>query len=111
MGPQHVVERRNNTYDCQDLHTKEVRSYDVTRLKPYLPDTAWSNEEVATLDTNSFLVESIVDHRGSVKKKSKMTFRVRWEGFSEHEDTWEPYAEMKKTEAFLVYVKDKGLKL
>ena len=38
-----------------------------------------------------FVVESIISHRGNRNKRSTMEFKVRWAGFGESCDTWEPY--------------------
>ena len=43
------------------------------------------------LPGEEFVAEKIVNHR-IVNKGSELEFRVRWEGYSFREDTWEPLA-------------------
>ena len=35
--------------------------------------------------------------------RTNLTLKVRWTGYSEQWDTWEPYAELKHTTAFKTY--------
>jgi len=36
-------------------------------------------------------MESITGHRGNRQRRSTMEFKVRWTGFGESCDSWEPY--------------------
>jgi hypothetical protein len=38
-----------------------------------------------------FIVESILGHRGNRNRRSTLQFNVRWSGFDESSDSWEPY--------------------
>jgi len=54
----------------------------------------------AAFDKDEWLVEKILDHRlsmtggGMSKKNNKKSYQflVRWQGFSEEENTWEDYS-------------------
>ena len=70
----------------------------------YVSDPERDDLSVASVDRREYVVEKIVAHRGSPKKKSKMTFRVHWEGWPDSEDTWEPYSTVKDLAALDVYV-------
>jgi hypothetical protein len=62
--------------------------------------------KLAAADRDEFIVEFIVDHRGSMKKPSKLEFKVRWQGYDESEDTWEPYRGVKELTALDTYLQD-----
>ena len=61
---------------------------------------------LAAADKDEFVVEMIVDHRGSIKKRSKMEFRVRWQGYDETEDTWLLWKEVKDLVALDIYIQN-----
>jgi hypothetical protein len=106
FGPVKVIKREGHRYVCEDLRTKLPREYNVERLKKYVPDPARENLAVAAVDLEEFVVDSIVAHQGSPKKKSKMMFLVRWQGYGPEADTWEPYANVKELAALDEYARD-----
>jgi hypothetical protein len=105
QGPFEVVKVDGNRYSCKELRTGKVKIFDVTRLKKYVEDPARANLAVAAVDAEEYVVEKIVAHRGSPKRKSHMTFKVRWEGYSEVDDTWEPYSVVKDLAALDEYLR------
>lgn len=109
-GPKIIVAVRGNTYDCEDILTLERSEFDVSRLKLYKHDSAIAAEEIATWDEQTFLVDEILAHRGSPKKRTQMQFKVRWQGYGPEHDTWEPYTSVKTLEAFQRYKTTTGLK-
>ena len=52
-------------------------------------------EDAALRDKDEFVVEAILDHRGTPAKKSQMDFLVHWLGYPSSEDSWIPYSEAK----------------
>jgi hypothetical protein len=91
------------------LSNKE-EDFHLDRLQLFSSDPNVSDEEVATWDQTSYLVDSIIDHSGTPKKRTKMRFLVRWLGFGPDGDTWEDYSNVKHTEAFTQYAQLKNLK-
>ena len=65
---------------------KELRPtsiiYDPARTSPLA---------IAQQNEQEFVVESINGHRGNRQRRSTMEFKVRWAGFGESCDSWEPY--------------------
>ena len=55
--------------------------YDAARTDP---------RDVAMHDEREFEIDRILAHRGDRHDKTNMTFLVRWAGFSEDENSWEP---------------------
>jgi hypothetical protein len=54
---------------------------------------------LAAVDLDEFYVESIVEHRGSGSNPRRWTYRVRWLGYEEGDDTWLPYSSVKNLTA------------
>jgi hypothetical protein len=56
---------------------------------------------LAAFDKAEYEVESILEHRPAGPKRqakvkpSDYWFKVKWAGFSEEENSWEPYSELK----------------
>jgi hypothetical protein len=106
-GPMLVVEIKNQTYYCQDLLTQKVIPFFMDRLQPYKSDLTYGNNDdeqltphaIAATDQDTFIVDSIVDHRGNPKNKNSLLFRVRWAGYEPSEDTWEPYKNLRNVKA------------
>jgi hypothetical protein len=66
-------------------------------------------------------VESIIDHKGgdflaakTVPQLREIMFKVRWQGYDDSEDTWEPYCDVRSEAAFKQYkssLKNSGKKV
>ena len=112
LGPKLVLARQDNDpshpmlflYDLVSSKTKQA-SIDDCRLF----HTGWFDEptmlqdlnRLAALDKEEYEVETILEHRppgpqrGSKIKPSAYWFKVKWAGFSDEENSWEPYSELK----------------
>ena len=44
------------------------------------------------------LLKRFVAHRGDRAKRSTLQFRIRWSGFGEESDSWEPYKNLMHAE-------------
>ena len=89
---------------------QEIQQVHVERLKPYIHDLIDSDLDVATLDNELYVVDFIVAHRRSFNRRSKMQFKVRWQGHSSDSDTWEPYKNVKTLEALGTYMSENNYK-
>jgi Chromo (CHRromatin Organisation MOdifier) domain len=54
--------------------------------------------DVARRDYMEFFVETIIDHRGNVKRKTDLEFLVSWLGYDDN--SWEPYSYLRDTGSF-----------
>ena len=112
VGPRLVLARRNNdkhhpVLDLQDLVTNKVIEASIEDCR--LLKTGWFEEttmlhdlkQLAALDKEEYEVQAIIAHRppGPIRrpgiKPSDYWFKVKWAGFSNSEDSWEPYNELK----------------
>ncbi|NJO65356.1 MAG: hypothetical protein HC836_46870 [Richelia sp. RM2_1_2] len=100
-GPLQVVDKRgNNLYRLLDLISNKVIQVHISRMKKFNYYPTLSSDkvvEIAASDSNEYIVEAIMDHRynGKKKIKSNIEFLVRWQGYEQAYDTWEPYANLK----------------
>ena len=112
LGPKLVLARQDNDpshpmlvlFDLVSSKTKQA-SIDDCRLF----HTGWFDEptmlqdlnRLAALDKEEYEVESILEHRPAGSKRnanvkpSAYWFKVKWAGFSDEENSWEPYSELR----------------
>lgn len=64
------------------------------------------DESSVTSEPCEYVAEKIVEHHGHVNKISTLRFRVRWEGYDEKSDTWEPYDHVSDSLCFEEYIKE-----
>lgn len=112
IGPRLVLNRRENdpthpVLDLFDLVTS--RNIEASIDDCRLFHTGWFDEttmvqdlhRLAALDKEEYEVEKILEHRppGSTRarnvKSSDYWFKVKWSGFSDEENSWEPYSALK----------------
>jgi hypothetical protein len=112
IGPRLVLNRRENdpshpVLDLFDLVTSQTLEASIDDCRLF--HTGWFDEptmvqdlhRLAALDKEEYEVETILNHRlvaTKGKAKAKPTdywFKVKWAGFSEEENSWEPYSALK----------------
>ena len=109
-GPYRVIESVDSKVSIQNLITEEQHEVIVSQLKPFRFDPNIVNPvQVAHHAQQEFLPERILQIDGDRSARSRrylrtgLTVKVRWTGYSEQWDTWEPYQELKYTAAFKAY--------
>jgi transposase InsO family protein len=104
-GPFRVVNKRHRDaqgtiYTCEHLATHKLEDFHVKLLQPFHYDERRvSPEDVAQTDYNLFTVESVRAHRwtpGKHKTKSNLMFLIKWEGYDDQSNTWEPWENVAK---------------
>jgi transposase InsO family protein len=109
-GPFEVIKFNNNDYTLRDLVSNKELTVHVTRLSPFEYDPLYTDPRlVANVDKEVFDVECILAHRGNLHRKSTLEFRVRWAGYDETSDTWEPWKHVRDNEQLHLYLRKKGL--
>lgn len=108
FGPMAIVHRESDTYQCQDLNTDKIRHIHVSRLKRYVDDPTVTAADAALWDSQDFLVDSIVSHLVG-PTRAAWRFKVRWLDYGPADDSWEPFASVKKTDAFARYIRANNL--
>ena len=93
LGPYTVVRQRHNDVTCLHCHLQTEHVLHTERLTPYFgaPTTA---PLLGLLDKEEFIVDSILNHRGSLLQRKTLQFLVHWSGYGPQSDTWEPYSHL-----------------
>eukprot|EP00969_Alexandrium_andersonii_P159353 7040487-Alexandrium_andersonii.AAC.2 len=107
-GPYRVINVNGAKYTLQDLVTMRNEDVHVSLLKPFHYDPAETDPlTVALADSNSFIVERILDHRGDLRRVSTLEFKVKWLGY-ENPD-WQPWSNVRTTKKLHEYLVSVGL--
>jgi hypothetical protein len=107
-----VLNRRYNdpthpVLDLFDLVTSQSLEASIDDCRLF--HTGWFDEptmiqdihRLAALDKEEYEVEAILAHRPTGNKRNPKVkptdywFKVKWAGFSDEENTWEPYSTLK----------------
>jgi transposase InsO family protein len=95
-GPYRIIESNNNNYTLENLVSQKQLRVHINRLVPFLFDPKRTDpKKVAIHDADEFHIEMILSHRGRFTNKRQLEFKVRWTGFDETFDTWEPWKHLR----------------
>jgi len=109
-GPYQVVNHRKDTYTVRNLLTDKLEDFHSSNLHEYYTNATCMNpHEVMLRDKDEFHIETILDHRGNVKRLSSLEFKIKWVGFDETRDSWEPWKNVRATEQLHTYLINQGL--
>ena len=105
-GPYRVLENDAGKYKVKDLITDKDKWYHVTQLKQFQYDPTKTNPtDIARRDNQEHYVERIISMAGDKTKVSSLTFLVKWLGYDDIDNTYEPWNGMKdniKLHEFLI---------
>jgi hypothetical protein len=111
-GPMRVVNFTKSQYTLQDLVTDKLKNFHVTQLKAFTYDEMDTDPvDIARAEQNEFLVESVLAHRhdGS-KKRTNYEFLIKWDGYDDASNTWEPWEFVRDNEKLIVYLYNNQLR-
>ena len=101
-GPFLVVSNDHTRYSLQNLVTGDTFDTHVTTLQPFHFDSKVVDPKVvARQAAGEFFVEHILEIRGKQHPKNRRFYRtglellVKWTGYDESYNTWEPYKELR----------------
>ncbi len=81
--------------------THKEKIFHISDLKHFLYDPAVSNPlDNARRDNMVFLVESILDHRGDIKRKTDLKFEVSWLGYGDCDNCGKHDSFLRKLQSF-----------
>ncbi len=109
-GPNLVANVQGDKYSCQNLVADEIEDYHVTRLRKFRYDERYVYpRDIALRDHDEFYVEKILAHYGDVGRLKTLAFHVKWWGFDESFNSWEPWKNLRETEMLHRYLILHGL--
>ena len=115
-GPYRVIKTTPRNIQIQNLVTEELHEVISPSLKKFNFDPTIINpENVARHAQQEFLPESILQIDGNRNPRNRRYYRtnlivlVHWAGYSSQYDSWEPYKELKHTDAFKTFCNDNHL--
>ena len=110
-GPFKVIKVNDNDYTVFDEVTKSTYVYNVTQLRPFRYNPARLDPyEVALHDSQQYVVERIVSHVGRKTDRRKLRFEVKWLGYDDSENTFEPYSNLLHNVALHNYLSEHKMK-
>jgi hypothetical protein len=81
----------------RNLATEQTTPHNVTDLVLFKCDAKNTDTtEVAYSDKQLHVIDAITAHEGNPRCKSRMTFTVKWKGYDEDSNTWEPWENVAK---------------
>ena len=109
-GPYLVANFQGDKYTLRNLVTDELEDFHVTRLREFRYDDRFVDpRDIALRDVEEYYVERILAHSGNPTKLKTLQFHVKWRGFDESYNTWEPWKNLRETEKLHRYPISKGL--
>ena len=105
-GPLQVVGNTGSEYSLLDLITHKVKPYHITDMKPFIFNPLTIDPvDIARKDYLEFFIEKILDVRGDRKKVSTLSFMVKWLGYDDTYNSWEPWKNVKDTDKVHEYLR------
>ena len=105
MGPFRVVNFVGSKYTIQNVLDHKLKTVHISRLREFHMDENTSSvENIASRDTQEYHVERILQHKGDLKRKRTLEFLVKWSGYDESHNSWEPWNNLKSTSKLHEYL-------
>ena len=106
LGPYRVLSFSGNTYTLEHLVNGKSFRVNIKRLVQFHFDANKVNPaKIAAHDLDEFEVEQILLHRGRFTNKRELQFKVRWAGYDESYDTWEPWNSLRDVDKLHDYLR------
>jgi hypothetical protein len=80
-------------------------------MKPFLFDPLLTVPlDVALKDYLEFIIEAILKHSGNRRsKKTNLRFYIKWLGYDDDRNSWEPYANIRDMSQCHEYLRSHGM--
>ena len=109
--PYQVMEKTDSIYVIEDLVSGKRTTTHIHKLRAFNYDQAYTSPwTLAQHNEQEFIVESIITHFGSRNRRSSLQFKVRWAGFGETCDSWEPYKSLMRVDKLHDYLRANTMK-
>ena len=109
-GPLRVLRYQDSQYTLLDLITKKEKVYHISDMKPFVFDPLHTDpQDVARHDYLEFFVEAVLEHKGNPSLKSTMEFKIKWLGYNDSHNSWEPYSNLRDLDILHDYLSQQNL--
>jgi hypothetical protein len=112
-GPLRVISvdaKNRSTYTLLDLVTNRTRQYHACHMKPFHFDPLTVNPlDIAIRDSDHYVVERILRHKGNTKLLNTLEFFVLWKGFDQSEASWVPWSNLRTNARLHEYLHSQNL--
>jgi transposase InsO family protein len=110
-GPMKVIKSIKGQYTLLDLTTLKEKEYHSTQLKEFIFNPARvAPLDVARKDYLEFFIEKILHHTGNTNRLSSLNFKVKWQGYDDTYNSYEPWKNLRSTEQLHLYLIRQNLK-
>jgi hypothetical protein len=110
-GPMKVIKSIKGQYTLLDLTTLKEKEYHSTQLKEFIFNpTRIIPLDVARKDYLEFFIEKILHHTGNTNRLSSLHFKVKWQGYDDTYNSYEPWKNLRSTEQLHLYLIRQNLK-
>ncbi len=105
----HKLDLPSSMKVCPVFHFGLLKYFFSSSPESEVSDNISSTNDLVYGD-DTFFVHSIIDHKIAphpltYEKGPALLFKVKWEGDDSSEDSWEPYANVKRTDCLYDYIK------
>ena len=109
-GPMQVVKSEGARYTVRNLVTKKLEDYHITLLREFkFDDRIVDPIKIAMCDEQFYEVEKVLEHRGSFDNKKNLFFKVKWFGYENEDNTWEPWKNLRTNVELHNYLRNNNL--
>ena len=109
-GPMVIAEKeRDDLFRVVDLISNKSYPVHVDRLRKLRIPVGMTREQLVALaasDQGEYVVERILDHQKTGRGKHDIEFWVKWLGYEDGDNSWEPYENLKDVIALDEYAKE-----
>jgi transposase InsO family protein len=109
-GPLKVINNDKSEYVLFDLIQNKTKSYHVSDMKTFNFDPLQTDPiDIARRDYLEFFVEKVLDMTGDPKRVTTLKFLIKWLGYDDTHNTWEPWKEVRDVEILHTYLRTNNL--
>ena len=109
-GPLKVISNVLSEYLLFDLITNKEKPYHASDMKPFHFDPLLTDPiDIARKDYLEFFVEKILHMRGDTKRYSSLEFLIKWVGYDDSHNSYEPWKNLRDVAVLHEYLKTNNL--
>ena len=104
-GPLKVIDFKQGQYTLLDLTTNKEKEYHSTQMKEFIFNPLRTiPSDVSRKDYLEFFIETILSHSGNPKRISTLKFKIKWLGYDDTYNSWEPWSSLRQMEILHKYL-------